>query len=183
MVVNGIMGSLLRALFDRKGVPYRVRPVDADQNFGVPMANNTWSGQSGLVQGGEVDLMLGPVVMNVRRSQIMDFSWPFIYDRIGILSHAYDARVTFDYLRGLRSSVWALILITLVFSILLFVLKEWIIIGSIDGKLFGKYLDYYLRLIFAKSEYSMNRVGHVKPPPVGSVCVEKFLLMSRVFSN
>ena len=155
VVVKGVMGSLLQVLFDRKGIQYKVRAVDADDNFGIPLANASWTGQSGLIQRGQVDIMLGPAVMNVRRHEIMHFSWPIIFDRIGILSHSCDAKVTFNYLRGLDFYIWSLILITLWLSILLFLTKECLIFGTIDYKLIGKYLDYYLQLIFAQSKLNI----------------------------
>lgn len=159
-LVKGVMGNLLNAVFDRKNISYKV--FQSELNFGVPLANGCWTGQSGLIQANRVDVMLGPPSVDFKRLPIMDFSWPLMFDRITILSHFSDPMITFDYMRGFDVYVWLFIGLTFVLTFSISLLNHWLIIESLSFKIVTNYLQLFAGIAFSKSELSFPIIWIIK---------------------
>ena len=156
-VVKGVMANLLNELFIRRNMSFIV--IKTKLNFGIPLANNSWSGQSGLIHRNEVDIMLGPALMTDKRSLIMDFSLPLMFDRIGVLSLSSESQVSFNYLKGFQTNVWILILMSFFVSFLLFCLSDWFSSQQFNYNLINRYIQFYMELIFSKSKSIVFRVN------------------------
>ena len=64
--------------------------VEPKKQWGSPFPNGSFYGMIGMVQREEVDMAACLITINHIRAQVVDFSFPYFYDTVSLLSHKPD---------------------------------------------------------------------------------------------
>jgi len=156
--VNGVMGKLLQIILERRNITYEVFRSDA--NLGIPLKNGSWTGMSGYLQRNEADIMLGPPLMSLSRTKIMDFSAPLMFDQHSILSHYTETKVPdlLQYLKCFDWLIWMFIILSLLFSLLIFIMSDRISSESFTFKSISHYLILIIQMSVARSKKTIKTI-------------------------
>ncbi len=75
--LSGLLPDLIGAMEEMSNFTVEWE-TPADNQFGAPLPNGSWTGLVGMVQRKEVDLAAGPMVMSLERSEVLDFTFAYM---------------------------------------------------------------------------------------------------------
>ncbi|XP_063400029.1 probable glutamate receptor [Mytilus trossulus] len=81
---KGMTIELLNELSRRLNYSYELKSPP-DGKWGVVSGNNVWNGLIGQLQRREVDLVAAPLVIDVLRETVVDFTQPYFHEKSGII--------------------------------------------------------------------------------------------------
>ncbi|XP_037073929.1 glutamate receptor-like [Pollicipes pollicipes] len=114
--IVGVEPTMLAAVAGHYGFSYSmVHPQTTDGLFGVRLDNGSWTGVIGMIVRGEADLAVGDISVTLERSEVVDFTYPFLVEPVSFfmlrpapLPRWLVIAVPFD------SATWLLLLLVLV---------------------------------------------------------------------
>uniref|UniRef100_A0AC35GLP6 Ionotropic glutamate receptor n=1 Tax=Panagrolaimus sp. PS1159 TaxID=55785 RepID=A0AC35GLP6_9BILA len=112
---EGFCIDLLEELSKDLGFTYTIHVV-RDNKYGNDVyGNGTWDGMIGEILSGEADMSVAPFTVNFRRSEVVDFTKPFLSLGISILFKIpeNDTPDLFSFMNPLSLEIWIFILIAI----------------------------------------------------------------------
>ncbi|GFN97069.1 glutamate receptor [Plakobranchus ocellatus] len=57
----------------------------ADNQWGAPLSDGTWTGIVGMLQKKEIDISVAALMITPERAEVMDATFPYYYDNVAVL--------------------------------------------------------------------------------------------------
>ncbi|TKR59386.1 hypothetical protein L596_029064 [Steinernema carpocapsae] len=104
---EGYLVDLLQRIAEVRGFRYILHEV-RDKSYGVKEAHGKWSGMVGELQSGEADLAVASLTISYSRSEVIDFTVPYMHLGISILFKKPEEThpSLFAFLSPLSVEVW-----------------------------------------------------------------------------
>lgn len=105
-VFDDVDNTLIEILAAKFGFSYQLLSPN-DKAYGSILSNGTWNGMVGMVERGEVDLIIHKLSVTQRRLEVIDYSYPYLIDPLtfATTNPEYSSSLT-SFLKPFSFNVW-----------------------------------------------------------------------------
>ncbi|XP_068211816.1 probable glutamate receptor [Palaemon carinicauda] len=132
---HGIAVEIFETIIQKMNYSHSYVTAD-DGEWGRLLANGSWTGMIGMAVEGKTDAVLGPVGVTWVRNQVVDYTTTLYFDYNGIfLPKPIPEKDLSNFLKPLSVETWAVLVAVLGLSIIVGLLFNHILMGSVKDNL------------------------------------------------